>query len=126
MTSPDFHSPLAAAGLAPRTPIFLHSAYRSGSTWFWNRFRVCASAYAYSEPLNVNLATLTPESIAGDRPDLWPSGHPADIRPYNAEYEPLIAPGGGVLLYDPRFGVETYYATEFDLGLDRYIAMLIG
>jgi len=114
------------AGAAPRRPIFLHSGYRSGSTWFWNRFRECADACAYCEPFNVKLAVLTPEVIAADRPDAWPSGHPAGIRPYNAEYEPLLAPGGGVRMYEQRFGIETYYKTEADLGIDGYLAMLVG
>ncbi len=109
----------------PAGPIFLHSGFRSGSTWFWNRFRECAGAYGFCEPLNVKLAFLTPEKIESDRPDAWPSGHPP-MRPYTEEYRPLLLPGGGVRLYDPRFGVETCYQTGDDPALERYIASLLS
>jgi len=110
--------------VSARRPVFLHSGYRSGSTWFWDRFRQSAGAYGYCEPLNVKLATLTPDGIAADRPSAWPSGHPETIRPYTEEYAPLLAPTGGVLLYQPRFGVETYYNTDADPDLARYLGML--
>ena len=112
-------------GAARRRPVFLHSGFRAGSTWFWNRFRECADTYAYCEPFNVNLAALTPEQIAATRPDAWPSGHPATMRPYYTEFEPLLAPAGGVLLYEPRFGIETYFSVEADPAMQRYIALLV-
>jgi hypothetical protein len=111
--------------VSARRPVFLHSGYRSGSTWFWDRFRRSAGAYGYCEPFNVKLATLTPGAIESDRPDAWPSGHPETIRPYSEEYAPLLAPAGGVLLYQPRFGVETYYNTGADPDLARYLGMLV-
>lgn len=109
----------------PKRPIFLHSGFRSGSTWFWHRFRECDSVHGFCEPFNVKLAFLRAEEIADNRPDAWPSGHPLSIRPYFAEYEPLLAPGGGVRLFEPRFGVETYFQIEADPAMERYVASLV-
>lgn len=109
----------------PRTPVFLHSGFRSGSTWFWSRFRDCPDAYAYCEPFSVQHATLTPEAIAYNRPDSWASNHPTLRQPYFAEYEPLIRPGGGVEGFDPRFAVETYYKANADVEIQRYLTGLI-
>jgi len=108
-----------------RRPIFLHSGYRSGSTWFWNCFRECPGTHAYYEPFNVKKATMTPETIAGHGPDSWPSGHPQLTRPYSMEYQPLLAPNGGVRRFDPRFALETYFKTDADEGIARYMAMLV-
>lgn len=107
-------------------PIFLHSGYRSGSTWFWNRFRECAGAYGYCEPFNVKLATLNAAAIRENRPDNWASGHSSAIAPYFQEYAPLLLPDGGVAHYEPRFGIETYYNLNRDQGMERYLATLIG
>ena len=125
MTSRSAFAVAATPRSAARRPVFLHSGYRSGSTWFWDRFRRCQGAYGFCEPLNVKLAALTPDHIALDRPDAWPSGHPSTIRPYTEEYAPLLAPAGGVLLYQPRFGVETYFQSEPDPALSRYLDMLL-
>ncbi len=108
-----------------KRPIFLHSGFRSGSTWFWHRFRECAGVYGYCEPFNVKLAFLQAREIAANRPDAWPSGHPLSIRPYFAEYEPLLQPGSGVRLFEPRFGVETYFQIEADPAMERYVASLL-
>lgn len=105
--------------------IFLHSAFRSGGTWFWHRFRQCRGTYAYCEPLNAHLDGLTATNIGDYRPASWASGHPDGIGAYYAEYAPLLGQDGGVALYEPRFGIETYFQVDADPGLERYIGMLI-
>ncbi len=37
-------------------PIFLHSLFRAGSTYLWNKFRCHGSCYCYYEPLNSSVA----------------------------------------------------------------------
>lgn len=47
-------------------PIFLHSQFRAGSTYFWNKFRLTGQYYCYYEPfneiLNGSLHCLSPHS----------------------------------------------------------------
>ena len=109
----------------PGRSIFLHSGFRSGSTWFWSRFRDCADAYAYCEPFNVRLAALTPDEVRTNHPEAWASGHPKLRQPYFAEYAPLLKPEGGIVGFDTRFAVESYYRTEADPEVERYIASLV-
>ncbi|HEY1722318.1 MAG TPA: hypothetical protein VGG27_13835 [Magnetospirillaceae bacterium] len=104
--------------------VFLHSGFRSGSTWFWSRFRACADAYAYCEPFNVRLAALTPGEVINNHPDAWASGHPKLTQPYFAEYAPLLKREGGIVDFDPRFAVESYFQIEADPTTERYIATL--
>jgi hypothetical protein len=104
--------------------LFLHSAFRSGSTWFWNRFRQTASACAYYEPFNEGLAGLTPDKIAHGVPGNWATGHPTLSAPYFTEYRSLLRPEGGVASFEPRFSYEDYFNDEPDEGSLRYIAAL--
>lgn len=104
--------------------VFLHSTFRSGSTWFWNRFRQSAEVVAYYEPFNEVLDTLTARGIARHRPDSWNSGHPALNSPYYAEYAPLLRHIGGVTQFEPRFSYECYFDADENEGMRRYIATL--
>lgn len=105
--------------------IFLHSGFRSGSTWFWNRFREAAGTCAYYEPLHEGKAVMTAATIGADRPDsqIWKSGHPSLRFPYNVEYLELLRPEGGVRSYHERFAYDGYYAPEDD-ALRRYVDAL--
>ncbi|WP_146002835.1 hypothetical protein [Telmatospirillum siberiense] len=104
--------------------LFLHSAFRSGSTWFWNRFRKAAGTCAYYEPFNEVLASLDPQMVADHRPDTWPAGHPALDAPYYAEYAPLLRPDGGVRGYQRRFAYQSYFDDGRDEDQLRYFALL--
>jgi hypothetical protein len=78
-------------------PIFLHSWWRSSSTYFWLKFRRQSDCLAYYEPLHEGHAvefTERDDAFFEDGPDGWDSGHPA-IGPsgYFQEYR---------LLYDKR------------------------
>ncbi len=104
--------------------IFLHSAFRSASTWFWSRFRALPGTLAYYEPFHEMKGSLTPEHIAHDRPDIWASGHGYLAEPYNQEYLDLLAPAGGVPFYQERFAYDDYYAPPDDRH-HRYIEALV-
>ena len=78
---------LSAAG-----SIFLHSGFRSGSTWFWHRFREARGTLAYYEPFHEKLAQLSLAHVSEFGPQHWPSGHPELAAPYFAEYRR----GGGM------------------------------
>lgn len=115
------NDPLRSSAGAPA--LFLHSGFRTGSTWFWNRYRRSARTSAFYEPFNEALASLTAERIAEVSP--WPSGHPALDRPCFAEYAPLLCPGGGVTNFDVGFAYRNYFATEDDERQRRYLATLM-
>ena len=106
--------------------IFLHSSFRSGSTWFWARFRAAPGVCAFYEPFHEQKADLTPLALADDRADGWASGHPDLDAPYNLEYMPLLAPPKGVPFYRRRFAYEDYYATGQDPQEKAYIDFLVG
>ncbi|MTJ83017.1 MAG: hypothetical protein F8N37_18695 [Telmatospirillum sp.] len=106
--------------------VYLHSAFRSGSTWFWNRFRVEPGVMAFYEPFNEKLSSLTGWAIAIDTPGRWNSRHPVLAAPYNAEYKPLLRPGGGVRLFEDRFSYAGYFDTGADEPLARYLDGLAG
>ena len=86
-------------------PVFVHSSFRTSSTWLWTRFRADPRALAYNEIFNELLAGLTAQAAVRRSTADWPSGHP-DTAPYFLEYLPLIAPGGGVRRYRPSMGIE--------------------
>ncbi|HXP96417.1 MAG TPA: hypothetical protein VN809_06870 [Telmatospirillum sp.] len=106
--------------------LFLHSAFRSGSTWFWNKFRQSPHVCAYYEPFNEALATLDPAQLAEGGTAPWPTGHPVLNAPYYAEYAPLLRPEGGGAHFDPRFSYEAYFDDGAEEEQRRYIANLIS
>ncbi len=75
--------------------IFLHSNWRSASTYVWAKFRGLPGTCCYYEPLNEQLATATAETVDNFRP--WSfANHPPLDHPYFEEYRPLLAPEGGI------------------------------
>jgi hypothetical protein len=110
---------------APPKAIFLHSGFRSGSTWFWHRFREARRTYAYYEPFHEVLASLRVEDLPRFAPQGWASGHPHLNAPYFSEYQPLLGPEGGVAYYLARFAAEAYYETPPDGAHARYIQHLV-
>jgi hypothetical protein len=117
---------LGIEGLMNRTPrppgaIFLHSGFRSGSTWFWHRFREAGGTHAYYEPFHEVLAMLSAEALSEFGPQHWGSGHPGLAAPYFAEYRHLLRPEGGVRRYETRLAAEAYYETGPDEAQAGYI-----
>ncbi len=107
-------------------PVFLHSAFRSGSTYLWSRFRACADVCAYYEPFHEVLATITPDELGKLRPDSWNSGHAGLSAPYFAEYAPLLRPENGVALFAAAFTWDDFFLPLRDEEpLIRYIRSLV-
>jgi hypothetical protein len=101
--------------------IFLHSGFRSGSTWFWHRFREARGTQAYYEPFHEKLAQLSLAALSAFGPQHWSSGHPDLAAPYFAEYGGLLRTEGGVRLYETRFAAAAYYETGPDEAQARYV-----
>ena len=122
MTVPVAHSDPALP------PVFVHSGWRCSSTYIWSRFRALPGVRAYYEPWHEQLATLTPERIARETPRASGLRHPGDDIPYLAEFADLLAPGGGVAGYQPRFALDDYFlpAGQQDADQTAYVAGLIS
>ncbi|PVM89629.1 hypothetical protein DDF62_10990 [Caulobacter radicis] len=109
-------------------PVFVHSGWRCSSTYVWSRFRALPGVRAYYEPWHEQLATLTPERIARETPRASGLRHPGDDVPYLAEFADLLAPGGGVAGYQPRFALDDYFlpAGAQDAAQTAYVAGLVS
>src|SRR5262249_45081642 len=91
---------------APRL-IFVHSSFRTSSTWFWSKFRPLRETACYYEPFNDELATITCDKAGWAGFNAWDSHHPP-TEPYYLEYLPLIQATGGVPLYERSFHLEWF------------------
>ena len=93
-----------------RSPIFLHSGWRTAKTWLWSRFRRLPGTVCFYEPEGEWIARLTPEIVASARARNWPSGHPEDVDAYYTEYLPLLgaAQGAGVPGYRESFALRSH------------------
>ncbi|OIQ98368.1 hypothetical protein GALL_196460 [mine drainage metagenome] len=80
-------------------PVFLHSGFRTSSTWLWSRFRLLPGTCCFNEIYNEELRDLTAARAQGWSYDGWESHHP-ETAPYFLEFLPLLRPGGGVMGYD--------------------------
>lgn len=100
---------MTAASEATRTPVFIHAGWRTGSTWFWSRFRPLADALCFYEPFNEELGALTNEiaTSLGDAVEWAGVNHPP-VGAYYREYLPLIEPAGGVRSYDTRYSYDWF------------------
>jgi GR25 family glycosyltransferase involved in LPS biosynthesis len=114
---------------APPPLIFLHSSFRTSSTWFWNKFRPFRETVCYYEPFNDDLGTITTEKAVWASFNAWDSRHPP-AGPYYREYLPLIQPVGGVRSHDRSMSLDWFTPTGGLRGELRpteieYIALLI-
>jgi hypothetical protein len=111
----------AQAGVQANDAIFLHSSWRTASTYVWAKFRQRSDTYCYFEPLNEHLFAATAEVI--DRFVPWSfANHPALEAPYLEEFRPLIRRDGDGGL--SGFGVQSFGIPGFPahLTFGRYCA----
>jgi len=88
-------------------PIFVHSSWRTGSTWFWSKFRQLPSTLAFYEPFAMLLNTVVRTDAVQFDSRSWASGH-FDTDPYCLEYVPLIRGSGGVRLFSEPIPYEWF------------------
>lgn len=110
-------------------PIFIHSSFRTSSTWFWTRFRVHRGVLAFNEIFHEVLATLRREDVSRFTSKAWRSNHPS-TPPYFQEYLPLIGDEGGVAGYRSEMAFDRLIPADGprgDIGRDEaaYVAGLI-
>lgn len=109
-----------------KAPIFLHSGWRTGSTYVWNKFREQASNLAFYEPFHEMLGVLSPIDVVNITFNSWPSGHsPLDL-PYFTEFAPLIN-NQGVAGYFEEFAYKNFFANELRSSKQKvYVESLLG
>jgi len=109
MNDLDVKGPLSAPQIMQRTApaVFIHSAPRASSTYFWSKFRELPGALCFYEPFNEEQGWLTRELIPKVTYTAWESGH-SPTAPYFQEYIPLVQETGGVPLYDPAMAFQWY------------------
>lgn len=103
--------------------IFLHSGWRSGSTYLWNKFRELSETCAYYEPFHESTASYTKAFVAGNRPNAWHSRHPKLASPYATEYLPLVR-SVGVPEYRDAFALSRYFSKPDELPELAYLQKL--
>jgi hypothetical protein len=109
-----------------RPAVFLHSGFRTGSTWFWSCFRRAANTCAFYEPFHEGLADLHPDTLSvaiGDGGTRL--RHPTVDAPYFEEYRPLLRPTGGVAFYDGAMALSDYFYIGPNPPQHRYLAYLM-
>jgi hypothetical protein len=108
-----------------RPAVFLHSGFRTGSTWFWNCFRRAANTCAFYEPFHECLAELHPDTLKTTIADGTRLRHPTLNAPYFEEYRPLLRPTGGVAFYDAGMALRDYFDAGPNPAQHRYLAHLM-
>jgi hypothetical protein len=116
-------------------PIFIHSSFRTSSTWLWSKFRANRAVVAYYECFHENLQSMSEKDVGEMRPDAWGSGHP-DVEPYFIEYLPLIRKplfrkSGGVKRFQECMAFANFFpAAGYDGSLSKaeadYINLLVA
>jgi hypothetical protein len=93
--------------LAAAKPIFVHSSWRTASTWLWAKLRQAPTAIAYCEIFHERLKTCTIPNLRTNDFAKWNSKHPEGA-PYFLEFAPLIEPSGAVKGFDSGMAVESF------------------
>lgn len=116
--------------MAQALPIIIHSLFRAGSTYIFNRFRRSSHGYwCYQEPLNEFLlnAVHDPKKLLELHEDNTQHlRHPQLDRPYFYEFYPLAAEIAAT--FRPEFPYEDYFSnTESTTdALGRYLRVLVN
>jgi hypothetical protein len=109
-----------------KTPIFIQAMWRTGSTYFWKKFRAQPQYRAYYEPLH-ELLTKPRERVlsVADHRRASALRHPPIDRSYFAEF-PFVSKAG-VRFFEKPLSYERYCLQESDkdAALHRYISNLI-
>ena len=111
-------------------PVFIHSQFRTGSTYLWSKFRQDRGNCCYYEPFHQDLVKLGPQ-----RPHLWSHDrmttramrHPDLDKNYLAEYEPLLSPEqAGVPFFKKSFSFDDFCNNGPNPEQKQYIDFLIA
>jgi hypothetical protein len=102
---------LASFFFSSNAPIFIHSSFRSSSTWIWSKFRADPALTTYYEYFHERLQFVSAKEIEGWSPAIWESGHP-DLEPYFVEYLPLLRKKGGVAGFEQSMAFDRFFPAK--------------
>ena len=106
--------------------IFIHSGWRTGSTYVWTKFRHHPACLGFYEPFNEMLSAMSPTDIYTARHDLAALKHSEIGLPYFHEYIPLLGPKGNPL-FKLEFSYRNYFIADEPLPDQRaYIDSMLG
>jgi hypothetical protein len=91
--------------------IFIHSGWRTGSTYVWTKFRHHPGCLGFYEPFNEMLSAMSPTDIYTARHDLSALKHSEIGLPYFHEYIPLLGPKGHPL-FKLDFSYRNYFVAD--------------
>jgi len=112
-----------------KNPIFIHSLFRTGSTYVWNKFRQHDEYYCYYEPFHQEMANLGKGKI-----DIWGYDksctqwmrHPDLNVGYLREYEKILEPGvNGVPFFKKSFSFDDFFNNAENPDQKKYIDFLL-
>ncbi len=89
------------------SPVFVHSSFRSSSTWLWSKLRATPHTAAYYEIFNEGLAHIDVRVAVGLNQEGWASGHPPGA-PYFLEFLPLLQQAGGIEGFHESMGLVSF------------------
>ena len=87
--------------------LFVHSGFRTSSTWLWLKLRELEGIRAYYEPFNQVLASMSKLEAARLGPGTWNSHHPVSD-PYFLEFIELLTENGGIKQFEPEMAFERH------------------
>lgn len=106
--------------------LFIHSGWRTGSTYVWTKFRQHPACIGFYEPFNEMLSAMSATDIYTARHDLAALKHSEIGLPYFHEYIPLLGPKGHPL-FRLEFSYRNYFAAGEPLPDQRaYVESLLG
>jgi hypothetical protein len=112
-----------------KNPVFIHTQFRTGSTYLWNKFSGNNELFCYYEPLHERLSQmdnnyfkeLNPTAILSKR-----MRHPRMRQSYFMEYRKFVSRKSiGIPFYKKEFAYDQFFNTDSNSDLQRYIAFLI-
>lgn len=110
--------------------IFLHSMFRAGSTYMFDKFRSYDDFYTYYEPLHHDLIRLRKNSI-----DIWKyhkeaakaMNHPKLTKPHFYEFQTAFKKDGeGLPFFDSDFSYKEFFKVQQGEKLKKYIDNIIN
>ncbi len=87
-------------------PVFVHSSWRTSSTWLWAKLRRAPTTIAYCEIFHEQLEALTIDHMRKDDFSRWNSKHPEGA-PYFLEFARMFG-GDGAPVFDRSMAYEQF------------------
>ncbi len=109
--------------------IFIHSLFRTGSTYVWNKFRLQERYHCYYEPFHQIMADLDTQNtspLSGDLSVTKLMRHPGLNRDYLAEYQGLCKEGQkGLPYFKKSFSYDNFCNNDVNPDQKKYVDFLI-